>query len=236
MFENTQGPSDCHAGAKQEDHGDLNKIVPTDEELGDLYKVLATCGKPAILSIVPNYCDDYMPAYVKGTVPPPLTNLFKEEYVALPYTELLDRCNQCFSDIKVTPAQAKIVEESTRSQAKSKIWFQQRSGRITASKLKAAVRTDITHPSRSLIMSICYPQSQQFHCKATQWGCKHEQTARDTYIALKEKLHQNFDVRSCGLFINPTYPHMGATPDGIITCTCCSGIGVLEVKLSVFMS
>ena len=146
------------------------------------------------------------------------------------YTELLDRCNQCFNDIKVTPAQVKIVEESTRSQAKSKIWFQQRSGCITAYKLKAAVRTNVARPSRSLIMSICYPESQQFYSKATQWGCKHEQTARDTYVALKEKLHQNLKVRSCGLFINPTYPHMGATPDGIITCTCCSGMGVLEVK------
>lgn len=100
--ENSPGPSDC--SAKQGDHVGFNKIEPTDEELDDLYKALATCGKSAILSIIPNHCDDYVPVYVKGTVPPPLTNFFQEEYSALSYTELLDRCNQCFNDIKVTPA------------------------------------------------------------------------------------------------------------------------------------
>ena len=48
----------------------------------------------------------------------------------------------------------------------SKFWFQQRSGRITASRLKAAVRTDIAQPSQSLIKSICYPESCQFSSKA----------------------------------------------------------------------
>ena len=29
--------------------------------------------------------------------------------------------------------------------------------------------------------------------------------------------------------IDPRYPHLGATPDGFITCSCC-GSGVVEVK------
>ena len=33
----------------------------------------------------------------------------------------------------------------------------------------------------------------------------------------------------CGLFINPSYPTLGASPDGIISCDCC-GIGTLEIK------
>lgn len=79
-------------------------------------------------------------------------------------------------------------------------------------------------------MSICFPERQLFYSKAVKWGCKHKQTARDTYVALKEKLHNNLEVRPCNLFINPAYPHVGATPDGIITCTCCSDMGVQEVK------
>ena len=31
--------------------------------------------------------------------------------------------------------------------------------------------------------------------------------------------------------IDPRYPHLGATPDGFITCSCC-GSGVAEVKCS----
>lgn len=31
------------------------------------------------------------------------------------------------------------------------------------------------------------------------------------------------------MVINPLYPHLGASPDGVITCDCC-GRGVLEIK------
>ena len=32
-----------------------------------------------------------------------------------------------------------------------------------------------------------------------------------------------------GLHINPQYPHLGASPDGLISCSCC-GNGLLEIK------
>ena len=41
--------------------------------------------------------------------------------------------------------------------------------------------------------------------------------------------HDEFDLSTSGLFINPSYPHIGATPDGLVSCTCC-GDGVMEVK------
>ena len=86
---------------------------------------------------------------LKGA-PAPLSDLFKEEYLAAPYTDLLDQCDQCFDEIKITAEQARVIEENTRSQAKSKVWFQQRSGRITASKLKAAVHTNISQRTISV--------------------------------------------------------------------------------------
>ena len=110
------------------------------------------------------------------------------------------------------------------------MWFQQRSGRTTASTLKATVHSNTSQPSQSLIMSICYPESRQFYSKATSWGCKHERTACDAYVTLKKNEHHNFTVHECGLFIDPSYPHLGASPDGITTCTCCDGVAALEVK------
>ena len=110
------------------------------------------------------------------------------------------------------------------------MWFQQRSGCTTASTLKVTVHSNTSQPSQSLIMSICYPESRQFYSKATSWGCKHERTAGDAYVTLKKKDHHNFTVHECGLFIDPSYPHLGASPDGITTCTCCDGVAALEVK------
>ncbi len=33
----------------------------------------------------------------------------------------------------------------------------------------------------------------------------------------------------CGLQINPQYPHLAASPDGLVSCDCC-GNGVIEIK------
>ena len=48
-------------------------------------------------------------------------------------------------------------------------------------------------------------------------------------MAQMVKEHPGFSVCKSGLVIHPLYPHMGASPDGLIKCRCC-GPGVLEVK------
>ena len=35
------------------------------------------------------------------------------------------------------------------------------------------------------------------------------------------KSHEDIAVHSCGLVINPAYPYLGATPDGVVLCKCC---------------
>lgn len=63
---------------------------------------------------------------------------------------------------------AKNVEKLTREQVLSKEWFMYRSGRITASKMKAACHTDPANPSVSLVNSICYPMKYRFSNQATR--------------------------------------------------------------------
>ena len=41
--------------------------------------------------------------------------------------------------------------------------------------------------------------------------------------------HSNFEITDSGFFINPQYPTLGASPDGIISCDC-HGIRTLEIK------
>ncbi len=41
--------------------------------------------------------------------------------------------------------------------------------------------------------------------------------------------HTNVTVHGSGLLINPHWPFIGASPDGIVCCTCC-GKGTLEIK------
>lgn len=109
-----------------------------------------------------------------------------------------------------------------------------RSGRITASRLKAVCSNDPAYPSMSLIMSICYPELSQFRSSATTWGCEHESEARAKYKTLYDPLHQQLSISDCGLFLHPDYPFIGASPDRLVSCSCC-GEGICEVKVHMIM-
>ncbi len=41
--------------------------------------------------------------------------------------------------------------------------------------------------------------------------------------------HEGFEVNDGGLFINPEWGHIGASPDGLVKCNCCMK-GVVEIK------
>ena len=121
------------------------------------------------------------------------------------------------------------TEKHTRGQSHSKLWFQQRAGRVTESKLKTAVCTNKSQPSMSLIKSVCYPESDCFKSKATSWGCEHEKTAIEAYVAQETSKHKRFEISDNGFVIHPSYPFMGSSPDSFVKCDCC-GKGVIEVK------
>ena len=107
--------------------------TPSAQEYDNLYQALSK-SRAVILSITPGYCESFVPKNVCETVPKPLSCLFSEQFLELTYPELLSKCDDHFSKLVITKEQAKQVEEMTKPQANSRIWFQQRAGRLTASK------------------------------------------------------------------------------------------------------
>ena len=202
---------------------------PSLEEYNCLYRTLSE-SNAVILSITPGYSEPFIPKSVSQAVPKPLTSLYNEDYLKLTYPELLSKCDEQFSKLVLTKEQTQNVEEITRAQASSRIWFQQRAGRVTASKLKAITHTRVEQPSQSLIKLICYPEVYRFSTEATKWGCEHEKVAWKQYIDIQATKHNNFQVSDSGFDIDTMYPHLGASPDGIVSCDCCSGSGVVEIK------
>lgn len=166
---------------------------------------------------------------MRGIIPQPLADLYDPAYLQLSYPQVLDQCETVFENYVITADMAANVEKHTRNQSQSKLWFQQRAGRVTASKLKAAVCTSLSQPSISLIKSVCYPECNRFASKATAWGCVHERTALEAYVSQERSKHTKFDTWISGLVIHPSYPLMGASPDSFVECECC-GKGVIEVK------
>ena len=95
--------------------------------------------------------------------------------------------------------------------------------------MKNAISTSADNPAPSLIKTICYPESTKFYSVACEYGFKHESEARREYMYMMKKDHTSFKVTECGLVIDPMFPFLGATPDGLVTCGCC-GNGSLEIK------
>ena len=145
------------------------------------------------------------------------------------YPDLLQRCEEVFSSISFSFDQVQLVIENTRMQSNCKLWFQQRVGRITASRFREALHTDWTQPSLSLIKSICYPAEHQFTTVPCQYGLDNEDKACFVYFKKFAERHDSLMIIKSGLILHPLYPFMGATPDGIVHCSCC-GTGTLEIK------
>ena len=200
--------------------------APSSEEIQGFFTGIAQSGsKSIVLSIVPPFNNEFLPK--KTNLPDAVTALYREEYMDLDYIELLEKCHN--TQMSITEAECRAIEKETRNQAESKVWFAQRAGRITASKLKAACRTDISKPSKSLIKQICYPEAHKFYSAATSWGCKHEKRAINVYANKMSDSHKKFLVSDSGLHVNPNWPHLGASPDGLVECACC-GQGTCEIK------
>uniref|UniRef100_A0A8C4QFE3 YqaJ viral recombinase domain-containing protein n=1 Tax=Eptatretus burgeri TaxID=7764 RepID=A0A8C4QFE3_EPTBU len=124
---------------------------------------------------------------------------------------------------------SRAIERETKNQRMCNSWFEYKSGRITASCFKAASRADPTDPSLSLIKQICYPGTFNLSTSATRWTCQHQEMARMSYDERAKHHHTELHVEDSGLHIHPYFPHLSASPDGLVQCTCC-GKGIIETK------
>ena len=70
--------------------------------------------------------------------------------------------------LQVTSDQTANLEVETRGQSANKLWFLHKAGRVTASNMKSAARTNHSKPSQSLIKRLCYPEAFKFFTKFTR--------------------------------------------------------------------
>ena len=164
--------------------------------MNNFFNKSSKCGtKPAVLSIVPGYCNEYALQLLKKSYSKSLLDLYDSKLPCLNYKELIDYCQN------VTAEQQSNVEVATRKQHLSKNWFHFRTGRITASKIYRVCHAALTNLPISLIKEICYPESYKFKSQATKWGCDHESIALKNYCNLMEEPYEHFSANESGFFI-----------------------------------
>ena len=209
---------------------EIKSTTPMEEQ--KFYSSLSKSGiQCSILSIMPGHASNFFPSDVISKLPVPLSELYSVNNLKLSFDEVREKSDLVFeSDLLcVTQAQANRIEQETLGQVKNKLWFTYRTGRITASKFKSASVSNPTHPSHTLINQICYPEAFQSSTESTRWGCSNEEHVREQYNSLQKYRHTDFKLEECGVFISPFYCWLGASPDGMIDCSCC-GKGTLEIK------
>ena len=162
-------------------------------------------------------------------LPPLLTSLYDSEYSDLNEDELSEVVQCRLNDIQFTKEEAAFLEKSTKQQSSSSLWYDHRQGRISASIFGRAARcAEDTFPA-SLVKSIIQYTSVNPSIPALYWGRKNEDRARVAYVSAMKDQHRNFSVAKSGLCLHSEYPHLGATPDGFVSCDCC-GEGLVEIK------
>ena len=72
-------------------------------------------------------------------------------------------------------------------------------------------------------------QNDLSHVPAIKWGVQNECVTRQQHTDLMSVEHEGFACSLTGLWINPLYPHIRVSPDGVIMCNCC-GKGLVEIK------
>ncbi|KAL1447539.1 hypothetical protein MTO96_044255, partial [Rhipicephalus appendiculatus] len=202
--------------------------APTEQELADLYKAFeSTNVVPAIFSVLPEYQHNFQEPV--RTKPAHLRKLYCDENLADDLDVLLEKASNFMSTFSVTEDTVKLVEVATRRQSNSPDWFLYRSGRVTASVMKRVCHTSIQRPSLSLLKAVCYPEKNVVKVPALTWGLDHEKDAFEAYKAKEANKHHGFQCQRSGLHLSTAHPFIGASPDAIVSCSCC-GRGVVEFK------
>ena len=139
--------------------------------------------------------------------------------------------SQFFEAIAITQEQADMINEKTKGQGENQLWSKQRVGRITASNFYIICHLrETTNKDNTLKELLHYcPLPPERTPVQFQWGHDKEQAAIDLYIKKCQKKHQGLCVCKSALVINTSWPHLGASPDGIRYCECC-GKRVVEIK------
>ena len=135
-----------------------------------------------------------------------------------------EMAQQVFCSTKVSKEGAEMIEKHTRLQRECMEWHNQRRGRLTASVFHDVFRHK--QGNAVLLVSRLLKPNDLTTLPAINWGIANESKARGIYTQKMASTHTNSGCRTSGLVMNPSYPFLGASPDGVTLCGCC-GEGII---------
>jgi len=205
--------------------------VTADQE--EFLQQLASISKPVCLSLFDSTCDAFQPSLPQlqpqssPSLPQSLRSLYQPLLCNASDAVISEHCQSL--DISLLQSEIDSVEKASVLQSKSVTWYEQRTGRITASVAHKVLRTNPANPSKSLILSITSGAGKDLNVPSIVYGRENEPVAIGLFKEQLPDLHNDADINSTGLRISGENPWLGASPDGIMSCSC-HGNSVVEVK------
>lgn len=112
-------------------------------------------------------------------------------------------------ELHVTDTDIESIESSTRKQAASTQWREERKKRVTSSVFGTVCKATDRRDMEALANSICTPK--ELRTPAILHGIKYEPVA-----VQKFEQSENVQTQPCGLFVSKSHPYLAASPDRII--------------------
>ena len=142
-----------------------------------------------------------------------------EAYGPLSLEEIKDKAQRAKRRLCKSSHHRNYIEQNTKDQHQSPLWYAVRQPRITASKAKRCLLKDTTSPTKAVAAVLQYTANIQ--TKAIREGIEWEGKIIERY----EYISGN-KVAKSGFVVSAEEPFLGASSDGVIH----NGAGVIEVK------
>ncbi|XP_050405879.2 uncharacterized protein LOC126821476 [Patella vulgata] len=143
-----------------------------------------------------------------------------------------DMCTDVFQsfldNISLTSELCQALERSTRGQGSNQNWLKARTCLITASVMGEVCRRTTVAPD-NLLKKICSYTNVPKYVKSIGYGNANESVALAKYMQSHLQTCDDVIVETCGLLVSAKYPFLGASIDGLVTCSKC-GTGLVEIK------
>ncbi|KAK3083943.1 hypothetical protein FSP39_005730 [Pinctada imbricata] len=124
------------------------------------------------------------------------------------------------------------IELATKGQSENEAWYVHRQGRLTASLFSSVLHFRFSDkPENYILKMVMSLGGDNIRSPSLSFGKDHEPVARHLYVQEASKEHMSLNVQESGLFVDMEHPYIGASPDGLVSCSCC-GKGLLEIKCS----
>ena len=137
----------------------------------------------------------------------------------------------CRNYLSIESMEAHSMEKRTVLQGECKEWLTEHEKRITASNFGRIIYR-IQRPSESMLKSI-FKSKDLSNVRSISHGKSKEKVARTIYSNKMLKKVPNFAVNDAGLSVHPSFPFIGATPDGkVYDPSENPPYGLLEIKCS----